>query len=393
MILGWVHLTNSSNSWKDKIESALLFLETLRFVHSLKISSFENISESCTQTYTNLGENSLDVIHLLPRKRVTQRSLKVFSQSGSRQAVLPSYMVHEALIGLSEDYLAGIFDNLENNEEMEEKTFELRCLFRRIFKYGKNEEEIDRANQLFDNISQHIESLDPVPRRECEELLSRLIYLVNVQKYYYLPFVELGESLGSAKHCVIIYTVETLGYLKMRNFSFYMKGEIRPSFGLKPAFVQSYHLETISPKGLDIYDFEFNNLEGTNLIRNKSEKTNYFDKELFYVSFSPDETKEIRERIDEKKFPTVTLSMRINRLLFCLFFLVHIAILSPLLVKALFGHVELSQFIASLALAATIFVSASIYSMDKKIVLEFALMHLLITCTLLVIELGILMLI
>ena len=85
--------------------------------------------------------------------------------------------------------------------------------------------------------------------------------------------------------------------------------------------------------------------------------------------------------------------MRINRLLFCLFFLVHLAILSPLLVKALFNHVELSQFVASLALGATIFVSASIYSMDKKIVLEFALGHLIIACALLVIELGILMLI
>ena len=392
MILGWVCLTNNSNNLKDTIESAFLFSETLRFVHSLKISSFENVSESYTQTYTNLGENSLDVFHLLPRRRVTQRSLKVFDESGSRLAVLPSYRVHEALIKLSDDYLDGILAHL-GSDEAGEKTFGLRFLFRRIFKYGENEEEIEKANQLFNYISQCIELLAPVPKQKCIELLLQLEYLVNVQKYHYVPFVELEKSLDPGKHCVITYTVETTKHPIRRNLSFYVKGEIRPSFYLKPAFVRSYHLEIIPPKGLEIYNFEFNNVEETNLIRNKSEKSNYFDKELFYISFSPDETKKIRKGIDEGIFPTVTLFMRINRLLFCLFLLVHIAILSPLLVKALFGHVELSQFVASLALGATIFVSASIYSMDKKIVLEFALMHLLITCTLLVIELGMLMLI
>lgn len=90
MILGWVHLTNRSSNLKGTIESAFLFSETLRFVHSLRISSFENISESYTQTYTNIGENSLDVLHLLPKKRVAQRSLKVFDESGNRLAALPS---------------------------------------------------------------------------------------------------------------------------------------------------------------------------------------------------------------------------------------------------------------------------------------------------------------
>jgi len=268
--------------------------------------------------------------------------------------------------------------------------FELEFLFGRIFKYGKNEEEINRANQIFYYILQCTQFLPPLPKQECEELLSRLIYLVNTQKSFYLPFVELKKSLDPAKHCVITHTVETPEYLKMRNLSFYMKGEIRPEFRLKPAFVQSYHLEIIPPRGLEIYDFKLDNLEDTNLVQNKSKKIDYFDKELLYIPFSPDETKEIRERI--KKKPVVILFMRINRLLLGLFFLVHIAVLSPLLMKALFNHVELSQFIASLALGATIFVSASIYSMDKKIVLEFALMHLFITCTLLVIELGILIL-
>ena len=218
MILGWVHLASDSNNLKDMIKTAFLSSETLRFVHSLKVSSFENVSESCTQPYTNLGENSLDVLHLLPRERTTQRSLKVFDESGSRVAVLPSYRVHEALIGLSEEYLAGILVHLGSDEEMEEKTFELKCLFRRIFKYGENEEEIDKANQLFNNISQHIESLDPVPRQKCVELLSQLAYLVHVQKYYYLPFVELKKSLNPGKHCVITYSVETPGYLEEEIF-------------------------------------------------------------------------------------------------------------------------------------------------------------------------------
>lgn len=153
-----------------------------------------------------------------------------------------------------------------------------------------------------------------------------------------------------------------------------------------PFSASSYHLEIIPPEGVDIYDFKFNDLENTYLIQNKRKKDRYFDKELLYISFSPEETKEIDKKIYEDNLPAVTLVMRINPLLCWLYRFVHLAVLLPLLIKILINQIGISEFIASLALGATIFVSASIYAIDKKVVQKFALFQLFVACILLIIE-------
>lgn len=383
-----MQLENKPENLKNEIESALNWLEILRIIHSLKISSFENLSECFTLTYLNQDKNSHNILPHLPRPRITQRRLKMIDGSNNELAILPSYEIHEVLRELSEDYLDRILSHIERNEAIEEKVFELKCSFKRIFRYGDNEEEISRTKEIFEYISQQVESLDPESKEKCRKLLLQLTYLVSIQKKY-TPFVELKEPFPSKKHCIVNCTVETPKRIEKRRSLFYTKGEIRYSFSLLPAFVPSYHIEIMPPEGVDIHDFEFEDLERSKIIQNKREKRSYFDKGLLYIPFSPEETEEIHKRIDSGRTPSVTISMRINRLLHVLYLLVHTAILLPLFIEFLYSDIGASEFIACLALAATIFISASIYAIDKKIVQEFALVHLLIDCALLVVELGI----
>lgn len=374
---------------KDKIRLALKQLEIQRFVHSLKISSFENMSERSTLTYYNAGEDEHDILFILPRPRTTQRSLKVFDGCGNELAILPSYETHEAMRRLSEEYLDTITGCIKHDEKVGEKTSELKCQFRQVFKYGDKKEEVNNAMKTLEGLSKCAKFLDSTAEELCKDQLRELLYLISVQKFY-IPFVELRKPFLSGKHYIIYYTVETTGYIR-KTSSFYMRGQIDTPFPLSPASVQSYHLEIIPPEGVNIDDFKFEGLEDRNserstIMRNKEEKWKYFDDRLLYISFSPEETKEIRKRITKGTTPVVIPTMKINNLLRLLCYLAHPAILLPFFIRVVCGCVSQSHLIASLALVATIIVSASIYAMDKKPVQEFALQQLKITLLLLIFD-------
>lgn len=374
---------------KDRIKLALDHVEIERIVHSLKISSFENASERSTLTYYNFGENELDILYILPRRRITQRSLRVFDGNGNELAILPSYETHEAMRRLSEEYLDAFIGCIKHDEEIDEKICELKRQFRLVFEYGDKEEEVNNAVRIFEDILKYAKFLDFTSEESCKSLLPKLFYLISIQKFY-LPFVELKTPFLPGRHYIIYYMVETARHIK-KTLSNYIRGQIDIAFSLSPASVQSYHLEIIPLEGVNIHDFKFEGLEDRNseksrIIENKKVRQNYFDDRLLYISFSPEETEEIRKRITEGIAPLVILTMKINSLLRLLCYLAHPAILLPFFMRVVCGHVSTSNFVASLALVATIIVSASIYAMDKKTAQEFALLQLSITLLLLVFE-------
>ncbi len=161
------------------------------------------------------------------------------------------------------------------------------------------------------------------------------------------------------------------------------------TFGLKFPSTKSFHLEIIPPEGVEISDFELEDLENSTIVKNKREKENYFSNKLLYVSFWPSEIREIQE-IRKEKTPSITLKMKVNPLLRSLYFLFQVAILSPLLVKALNFRFEPQNVFTSLALAATLFLSASIYTIDRPMVRKFALYQLITSLFLLLVELIVL---
>ncbi len=385
-----------------EFESVLEKLKIRRIVHSLKITSFENISEQFTITYENRDNCEHTILPLPLKRRVTQRSMKVYDRSNNELIIFPSYKIHAAFRKLSMYYLDTItiyVCGAKHENEFEERITELRQYLRNIFRCGNIEEEIQSTNKILRYLSQCFESLTSQNKEECKGLLSKLAYLVNLQKHY-VPFVELKEPFCQRKYCAVLYKVETpesfekkKKNLLLDRLLFYIRGEMNLPFSLRPASVPSYHLEIIPPKGVDICDFTFDGLGDkkedimkSKIRRKEKEKNRYFDKELLYITFSPEETKEIRSKIYEEETPAVTLNLKINSLLRCLYYLVYVAVLSPLIIKGVHGHVDLSDFVASLGLAATIYVSASIYAIDKKIVQKFALFHLFTTIVLLSIE-------
>lgn len=228
-------LENNPESLKDKIDFALNWLEIRRLIHSIKISSFGNLSERFALTYVNLSENSHNILYLPPMRRITQRRLKVFDGSDNELAIVPSYEIHEALRKLSEEYLDETLSCIERDEEIGENASELKCSFGRIFTYGDNEEEIDKANEILEHLespefeSRYLESLASESKERYKNSLKKLAYLVNIQRQY-TPFIELKEPFPPEKHCIINYTVETTkrtGLLFYKKFLFYIKGEIR----------------------------------------------------------------------------------------------------------------------------------------------------------------------
>lgn len=88
----------------------------------------------------------------------------------------------------------------------------------------------------------------------------------------------------------------------------------------------------------------------------------------------------------EGKTPSVILNLSINFLLRSIYYLVYVAVFLPLIITVAQGNIDLPDFLASLALAATIYISASIYAIDKKIVQKFALFHFFVTILSLFIE-------
>ena len=309
----------------------------------------------------------------------------MFDESDNELSVIPSYKIHEALIELSGDYLEEVLGYIEIEKDMREEIEIFKHSFGEIFEYGNVEEKINQAENTFMYLHQCTERLDIETRKKCEKLLGWLAYLVNIQRHY-VPFVELKEPFPPKKHRTINCMIDRPSKLE-KSPLFRIDGHMEHLFALKIGFVTSYHLEIIPPDGIDIQNFEFRDLENTQIMENKKKKDDYFDGRLLYISFSPEETKEIHKKIDEGKAPALNLFMRVNPLLRWLFRLVQVAIISPLLSMILVGSVGMSEFIASLTLGATIFVSASIYAIDKKFVQEFALFQLLITLILLFLEL------
>jgi len=389
-------LKDKSDFLRKEIESSLNYFEITRIVQRFDFYSFQNLLERVTLTYRNLDENPHRILAFLPIPREKQRNLKVFDGSGNELTILPSHEIYRVLITLSEDYLDRIFNCMKNLnridiEKLEGNINTLKSSFSKIYTYEitkEIEEEIDKAKKIFKDIFQSIGSQDFDDKEECGKLLAQLVILVTIQKKFYVPFFELQKPFLPKRHLTIDLTAEGPKEID-KGILFYIKGDIKQTFSLEPISGASYHLKIMPPEGIDIIDFQFGDLENTALIQKQYEKGRYFHETMFDVSFSPREAEEIRERIDSSRVPAVTLSMRVNPLLRLLYLLVHVAILSPLFIEVLYGNIGVSEFIASLALGATIFVSASIYAIDKKIVLEFALVHLLIACTLLVVELSI----
>ena len=123
------------------------------------------------------------------------------------------------------------------------------------------------------------------------------------------------------------------------------------------------------------------------------DKSKYFDNELLYILFHPAETNKIREKILHNKIPSVEITLNINPLLCCLYYLVHISIISPLFFRLIFSSgFELPHFMACLGLGATLYVSASIYAIDKKFIQQLALIHPFGTLFILIIEVIVLIL-
>jgi hypothetical protein len=376
-------LKNEKKNQHIKIEGALTSLEIVRMVCSYKITSFSNISENFTLTYFNLDQNnSYPILVLPPMPRTTQRSLKVFDASGNRLSIIPSYRIHEVLMELSTEYLETLFGDAKLDYEIREKLKEQRQSLKDIFVYGDVRGKIDEANHILSNI---IDML-PLGYEIDDDIFHKLLYLINVQVSY-LPFVKLKKPIPPGEYHEIIYISESPKKIEKSRFLFYSIGRMEVPFLLSPFFIKSYHLEIKSPEGINICDFDFSDLENSIIQKNKGEKANYIDKKLLYITFSPEETNEIRKRIDNYEVPTIIPLFQVNPLLCILYYLVHIANLSPLFIKFLLGSVNISQFIASITLGASIFISASIYALDKKIVLEFAFVHLLISCIIIITEL------
>ncbi len=234
------------------------------------------------------------MLPLPPMPRTTQRSLKVFDESGNELPVIPSYQVHDALMELSKDYLAGILNHVEIGRDMQEEIEILKNSFDEIFKYGNVEERINEVEIILIHIRQYVDTLNKEARTECEKLLGWLTYLIDIQRHY-TPFVGLKETFPSKTYRKIDYKIERPSTLE-KTLLFRMKGHIRHLFALKSGLFTSFHLEIIPPDGVDIYNFEFNDLDNTQILVNKREKDNYFDEGLLYVSFSPEETREIHEK-------------------------------------------------------------------------------------------------
>lgn len=386
---------------KEEIESALLDFEIVRIVRSFKITSYDSLSEHFTLTYVKKGENenqrekkNLYYISLPPLPRITQRSLKVFDESGRELPVVPSHEIHDVLVELSNEYLNRILKNIEIGKK---EVGKLRCYITEIFEYGIVEDKIEEAEKILENISDCMNSLDGEKKKDCQKILTRLARLISDQRYYY-PFVELKNRLDQEEHQIVKYTIERPVGLE-RKLSFFF-GYMSHVFGLILPSTKSFHLEIIPPEGVEISDFEFEDLENSTIVKNKRKKENYSTKKLLYISFSPPEINEIQKEIGKKKdetggekTPSVVLKMKINPLMRSLYFLFQVAVLSPLLVRALnlssppFGP---QNVFTSLALAATLFLSASVYTIDRPMVRKFALYQLVTALFLLLVELVVL---
>ncbi len=386
---------------KEEIESAILDFEIVRVVRSVKITSHESLSEHFTLTYAKKGKNdirgekkNLCYISLPPMPRITQRSLKVFDESGKELPIIPSHEIHDVLKTLSNEYL----DRIRSDSE---ETKKLRPYFTQIFEYGDVEKKITEAEEILKKIYDQKRPQD----KERETVLT-LLGLISNQRYY-CPFIELKNRLDLEEHQVIRYTIERpIGLEKEprrelrkkigKKLSFLI-GYMKHEFGLKLPSTKSFHLEIIPPEGVEISDFEFEDLENSMVVENKRKKENYSSKKLLYISFSPTEINEIqkpcKDETGREKTPSVVLKMKINPLMRSLYFLFQVAILSPLLVRAL-NHSSSSfgpqNVFTSLALAATLFLSASVYTIDRPTVRKFALYQLVTALFLLLVELIVL---
>lgn len=390
------------NYLKDKaeflreIKAALKYFEVTRVVQRFDFYSFQNLLEHVTLTYHNLDKNAHSILLLPPISRGKQRYVRVFDGSAHELTMFPQHEVSEVLKNISNDYLDYVLGCIEipreiNEREVAEKVNKLKDFFPKIFTYGTAndiENEINEANRILKDIFQIIERCNFLHKKECLKSLFQVTYLVNIQRRFYFPFFQLEKSLHPKKHCIINFSTEGPKEFDKGAF-FFIRGDMKYLFPLEPVSGASYHLRFVPPGGIDMLDFWLADLEGTPLIQKEYERDRYFQKTMLDISFPPPETREIRERIDSRRVPSVILLMRVSPLLCLLCYLVHVAVLSPIFIKILYGTVGLSEFIAFLALGATILLSVSIYAMDKKVIQEFVLCHLLIACTILIAELGV----
>lgn len=392
-----------------EIEKALYDSEILRNHLTVEIKTPDSWKQEYRVTYRNkrkkLPEVSdgdrLNCVRLAPRRKIVQRNLSVFDRNGGRLTIVPSDLVHDAMIKICKFYLqearmsAGVLP--------EEEPF--RGLIQNIdfsdaFSYSSNPMAVQGVLDTIGNLADEFQLL-PLESAQTLFCINRIHDLVRIYKYFYIPIVKLEEPLDPRDCILLSYSVENLmrREQQLRGLTLYTLGYLKINFPLELEPNASNHIRMLSPSGMlfckaGIPDLYFNLEE-------------FMDDDMIYFHIPKEKAKEIVQqqkvrRVRGEDLMKINVTIGVSKgflerptLTRILSVFMYVAMLLPF-IAAFFPRngfdFSFTMILGSALLVLTILISLAVYSMDKRFLHDYLVAHVLIFLILFIFEILLLIL-
>ncbi|MGC1119635.1 MAG: hypothetical protein WBA22_00955 [Candidatus Methanofastidiosia archaeon] len=359
-------------------------VEMQRVHITYRIDDFDCITEECRYIFYNNGDNPVSILPLPPRKRKTQRNMKVKDSSNRQLVFIPSAVSAPLLESAFTQMLENAYNTLNPSQRdyFKETKETIESDLKHVFMYKPDTEKIQHVCQEIGSILD-VDILKYKPFME--QIYPVISILEDYNRRFYYPLITLHEPLEPQTHAMIQLSVERLREIFNERWerikvllSFGFLGSFSLSFVPELQAYVSNHLRIYAPEGLLIRDVEFdlsrpgksreefgNEALTEELERNLNrERKDYFDERLLYVQLGPEESGKAYNRTHVN----IELGLRRKGLHMGLLQLLSLFLWITVLSLLVFSQLQtLDSIFGLLTLSVTILVAIGIYALDKKI--------------------------
>lgn len=417
------------SKFEKEIENAIFGSKILRNQMGIEILGPQNWKQDYKVFYRNVSNRSLKYVRLSPRVKKVQRNLSVYDSRRNRLSIIPSYLEEKALCKICGYYTLKATEIMDQEEdtilrELVDNPLDFSLAFCHDNEEGNNSEKNDQINSIdiYQKIKGIASALEKAEKsdRNSYFYINRILTLVRIYKWFYLPIVEL-EIPAKQEECFFLsYSVENLREESIVRRSLLLLGFQSLYFPLEIEESASNHLMILSPEGTSFSRAGVSGLEGTGIENKYRDLSKSLDDDMVYFHIPPKDADVIHRRSfqlapdgrtgntqdtsrdesvsRENEGPTIEMSIGISRdfprrlsLIRILTILMYLAIFIPTYSLIIFSsQVSSSLIMETLILEVTILISLGVYAMDKTFLHEYIAAQIVILFVLFVVEIAIL---
>lgn len=414
------------SKFEKEIENAIFGSKILRNQMGIEILGPQNWKQDYQVLYKNVSDHSLKYVRLSPRVKKVQRNLSVYDSRRNRLAIVPSYLVEKALCRICEYYILKATEIVDQEEDTILHEFtDTSINFDTVFCHddeGNSHEESDQNDNIaiHQKIKRIASNLEKAGKEDKNSYfyINRILMLVRIYKWFYLPIVELEIPEKQEKSFFLSYSVENLREESIIYRLFLIFGFQQIYFPLEVEESASNHIMILSPEGTLFRHAGVSGLKGTEIESKYKDLSKKLDDDMVYCHIPPEDADIIYERwfqsISNEKInsnsdnhpsvnrnahrenegPAIEAKIGISRdfpkrlsLIRILVILMYLAIFIPVYSLVIFNsHMSSSLVMETLILEVTILISLGVYAMDKTFLHEYIAAQIIILFTLFILE-------